>query len=267
MAAKDNLQPRLFDIEENQPKHLSQDIEPWGTYWHGSDDIRLPSEDRGEDIDTNYRPSNPLMGHPYGFHAGTMLAAVDRQHEYLHPVEISGLAAARPWNSMGHLNAEEQLARSETPDVHGDIPLTHIWDDRQANAGGDATALVRSGKNIVYENDVEDPGSYSVRSPRRNIRTWSERVMGDPYSNYWERKAAKQGADLVYTRTHEKPSGFEGTNLIPPPSFDLKGNAYYPDDEDREYAEILFTPKLVYPPKPSKRPARDINVPLPGMES
>ena len=68
-----------------------------------------------------------------------------------------------------------------------------------ANNSISANRAIKAGKNVAYRNDIEDVGSVSMRSPRQNVRTWSESVIADPANaSYAERSAVRKGAELTY---------------------------------------------------------------------
>jgi hypothetical protein len=249
MAAKDNLQPKLFDIPTDEPTPISMPLDETATYWHGSQEVVLPAKDRGENVPVDYEAPDRSMGHPQGIHSGTLNAALERGRETTLPVYISGKVASRRQKMEDANSAYDYLEQT------GDLPDHTIWTDPEANNSIKANRAIKEGKNVAYQNDLEDFGSVSMRSPRRNVRTWSEQVIADPdNASYAERSAVRKGAELVYKPVTDWPRGSKPTGfpegILYPPTLSV---------EEVEGNEKVVVPHMVYPHKKAKRSKTDTN--------
>lgn len=233
MSASDNLNPRLFDLPEASN---SVDLtKAWGEkrgLWHSSDDARMPLKDRDVPEDQDDYDWSGTAPHPLGIHLGSSYAALVRSHgRVMHPVKLEGR----------HLSS-------------------HTYNDDDANgADPELTRAVRRGENVRYENDFEDEQSVSYRAPVGNVVTWAKDVVRNPGDHsYHERRAVRQGAELVYTpETPYQPNGYSVFDYLGPKSthelapgitgrdLDISPQGY--EDPDERVDRLI--PKLVYPQK------------------
>lgn len=283
MGQRHNLseQLQLFQYEEPEPQDLT---ETWAenNMWHSSERDRLPAKSADvadpTDPDTgdySHGKWDAYTAHPLGFHAGSAWAALDRigrdGARVMHPVRITGYDVGPPDRSAEAWENED------------------FWADDAAN-GMDfrSTEAVRGGQNVPYVNNYEDVGSISVRAPRENVHTWAEHVYRFPDKHtYAERKAAREGYDLVYApggvTPHKQPAGLTASPMRISPS-GLYGQIDTDDDELMDFIgerhedgdpihDILggqakvINPAFVQPEKPKKEERKATPHPrLPGME-
>jgi hypothetical protein len=204
----------------------------------------LPVKDRGENVPVDYKNDDEGMGHPEGIHSGSLNAALERGKETILPIHISGSVAAKARDV-------EDLASAYDPRLEVDPRFSGVhWSDAMANNSTFVNTAIKEGKNVAYRNDVEDVGSTSMRSPRRNVRTWSEQVIADPSNfSHAERSAVRKGAELVYKpvtyfREGSKPTGFPEGILHPPTLTGVSA-----------LGEHDVVPHMVYPHKKAKKKA------------
>lgn len=218
MAAKDNLsgQLRLFTPEDTSSDPI--DVSRWARnqQWHASNDEVIPSRDRGEatpasldEFDHNGDPYNGSGGHPLGIHSGTAWAARERDtpdgQRVYHPMAIHGKDEPPTNTNIWSMGGEHTDRNGNTAGV---------WSDDAANgADVETTQAVRTGKNVAYRNEGEDVGSISYRSPRSNVRTWSDSVVHNPDATHAERAAVRKGAELVFLPERATRKNQEGWTI------------------------------------------------------
>lgn len=244
--------------------------------WHSSHEPRFVAKPRDKsparsDEYYNDTGSGAGMGHPLGVHAGTPEAAWDRQggaysrsRSFFHPVEVHGEDA------LSH--------RTDVGSGRGVDP--HLWSDRAGGRSLEATQAVRSGKNVWYENDVEDEGALSVRAPRQNLKTWAETVVATPeHHPVAALRAVNSGVDLTYVPTDRMNAAKAevGQHMVKPPGLKahpMEIDRYTFDSNDDEGSAVTLHPVFLQN-APHPQP-RDIGVPrtgtvlseqFPGMES
>jgi hypothetical protein len=221
MGQKHNINPKqasLMDV----PDSPAMDVSGWAgnteTRWHASDREDFPKFDRPDPgpesdyFEDGESAWNSAMGHPLGIHMGSAWSANDRvkhvtvsSDRVMHPLRVTG-------------------------EFHPDQGNTHgIWDDEDANGlNPETTQAVRRGENIKYENSFEDPGSVSIRAPRKNVQTWSDWVLNNPgEAGFRARRAVGAGYELIYGsdgvgKGHKQPVGLTASDLtIKPEGRDL----------------------------------------------
>lgn len=188
----------LFDPSSYTAPEPEMDYEP--SAWLGRRDISFHSSERSE------MPLRESAGHfGVGIHHGDFVAAGERGAMYgtgqsregstvrinpsqflgahfrshIHPIRMTGETA---------ISAEpKERITAEKEAVAGRAVFTDV--EANTQLGKD---IVVSGANVPYANEAENKGSISFRSPRKNLRTWSEDVLGDPGAPQHLKNLAKQ---------------------------------------------------------------------------
>jgi len=163
-----------------------------------------------DEFDRNGDEYNGAGGHPLGIHSGTAWAARERDtpdgQRVYHPLAIHGEDASPSPDSSAWSSGGSHVDR------HGKV--SEVWADDVANGSEVATTqAVRSGKNVAYRNEGEDVGSISYRSPRSNVRTWSDSVVHNPDATHAERAAVRKGAELVFLPERATRKNQEGWTI------------------------------------------------------
>jgi hypothetical protein len=137
-------------------------------------------------------------------HSGTAFSASDRASDpemhrpYFHPVEISGNSFTPSDMGINNANGGAAASGTEWSDafINRDAPYSTVSPEEHITE----RALREGGNNIPYRNIYEDPGSTSMMSPRKNVKTWSEGILSNWFTTATrpERKAVQEGWDLAY---------------------------------------------------------------------
>lgn len=264
MSAADKIQPKQLTLFDPAPYTHREDLTDWakdeGVVWHATTAEHFPEKEEDwraetpDDKTAPWRSSNP---HPLGMHAGTLYAAAlrtkhSKSARAIYPLRVQGSSAAVP---------------SEWAGVTEDI-----WTDNEANGRlPESTEAVRSGKNVWYENDYEDTDSLSVRAPRKNLQTWSEHVLANPYSHSIPAvRAAVRGYELSYI---DPKNDFEEKRAKTPRGLTVSSIRATPADPFSVYSPAMVRPRLQRKPDEAalarqRDKIRDIarQRRLPGME-
>ena len=193
-----NHQFQLFEPPSQTAPERNYDPESWSSQpdvsHHASNAPTMPQE-FGSSSDPGAAGEH-TPGYGQGFHTGTYAAAEHRARSsdrtHIHPVRHEGSMALRP-ESMG---APWALTSGQLGGESGDDrDPRQVWSDLATNdtsASSLAEGHVSTGMTIPYLNEMEDQGSISYRSPRQNLRSWSEDVTADPGASHHDKLVAEQ---------------------------------------------------------------------------